>query len=60
MSAAFFTRSSNRTEKTVPLTQMAGAYHAAGHAVANIVQGLDLHPVNGAGGRSAQRRRGGS
>jgi hypothetical protein len=45
MSAAFFTRSSNRTEKTVPLTQMAGAYHAAGHAVANIVQGLDLHPV---------------
>jgi len=45
MSAAFFTRSSNRTEKTVALTQMAGAYHAAGHAVANIVQGLDLHPV---------------
>jgi hypothetical protein len=24
---------------------MAGAYHAAGHAVANIVEGLDLHPV---------------
>lgn len=45
MSAALFTRSSNRTEKTIPLTQLAGAYHAAGHAVANIVQGLDLHPV---------------
>jgi hypothetical protein len=24
---------------------MAGAYHAAGHAVVNIVEGLDLHPV---------------
>lgn len=36
---------SSRIEKAVPLTVMAGAYHAAGHAVANIVQGLDLHPV---------------
>jgi hypothetical protein len=30
----------------VPTTVMALAYHAAGHAVANIVQGLDLHPVS--------------
>lgn len=33
-------------ERAVPMTLLAGAYHAAGHAVANIVQGLDLHPVS--------------
>jgi hypothetical protein len=37
---------SSRIEKAVPTTVMALAFHAAGHAVANIVQGLDLHPVS--------------
>src|ERR1700687_1614606 len=46
MSVAMLTGRSSRIDKAVPITVMAGAYHAAGHAVANIVQGLDLHPVS--------------
>lgn len=46
MSGAMLMERSSRIEKTIRLTLMAGAYHAAGHAVANIVQGLDLHPVS--------------
>lgn len=46
MSVAMMMGRSDRIERAVPLTILAGAYHAAGHAVANIVQGLDLHPVS--------------
>ena len=46
MSVAMPMGYSGRIDKAVPLTVMGGAYHAAGHAVANIVQGLDLHPVS--------------
>jgi hypothetical protein len=46
MSGAMLMGRSSRMETAVRLTLMVGAYHAAGHAVANIVQGLDLHPVS--------------